>query len=78
MLKEQTTTDLERMLTMKDVRDILGVSYGVIYGLIRDGKLRAVRVTGEPVSRDTITDTILGLRFRPTDVREFLLNQTIN
>ena len=24
------------MLTMKNVRDILGVSYGVIYGLIRD------------------------------------------
>ena len=63
---------------MKDVRDILGVSYGVIYGLIRDGKLRAVRVTGEPVSRDAIDDTVLGLRFRPTDVRKFLLNQTIN
>ena len=65
------------MLSMKDVRDILGVSYGVIYGLIREGRLRAVRVTGEPVSRDTINDTVLGLRFRPTEVREFLRNPTI-
>jgi hypothetical protein len=78
MSKEQTTEELERMLSMKDVRDILGVSYGVIYGLIREGKLKAVRITGEPVSKDAVDDTILGLRFSPTDVREFLLNQTIN
>ena len=78
MSTEQTTEDLERMLSMKDVRDILGVSYGVIYGLIREGKLRAVRVTGEPVSKYEVNDTILGLRFRPTDVRRFLLSQTIN
>ena len=76
-MSQQQTTELERMLNMKDVRDILGVSYGVIYGLIREGRLRAVRVTGDPVSRDTINDTVLGLRFRPTDVREFLRNQTI-
>ena len=76
-MSQQQTTELERMLSMKDVRDILGVSYGVIYGLIREGRLRAVRVTGEPVSRDTINDTVLGLRFRPTEVREFLRNPTI-
>jgi len=76
-VSQQQTTELERMLSMKDVRDILGVSYGVIYGLIREGRLRAVRVTGEPVSRDTINDTVLGLRFRPTEVREFLRNPTI-
>lgn len=70
--------ELERMLSMKDVRDILGVSYGVIYGLIREGQLKAVRVTGEPVSRNEVNDTVLGLRFSPTDVREFLMKQTIN
>ena len=78
MSQQQTTTELERMLTMKDVRDILGVSYGVIYGLIREAKLKAVRVTGETVSKNEVNDTILGLRFRPTDVRLFLLSQTIN
>ena len=77
-MSQQQITGLERLLSMKDVRDILGVSYGVIYGLIRDGKLEAVRVTGEPVSQDAVDDTVLGLRFRPTDIREFLLNQTIN
>ena len=77
-MSQQQTTELERMLSMKDVREILGVSYGVIYGLIREGKLRAVRVTGEPVSKNAVNDTVLGLRFSPTDVREFLLKQTIN
>ena len=77
-MSQQQNPELERMLTMKDVRDILGVSYGVIYGLIREGKLRAMRVTGEPVSKYEVNDTILGLRFRPTDVRRFLLSQTIN
>jgi excisionase family DNA binding protein len=77
MSKEQTAEELERLMTMKDVRDILGVSYGVIYGLIRDGRLRAVRVTGEPISRHEIDDTVQGLRFRPSDVREFLQYQLI-
>ena len=77
-MSQQQITGLERLLSMKDVRDILGVSYGVIYGLIRDGKLEAVRVTGEPVSQDAVDESVLGLRFRPTDIREFLLNQTIN
>ena len=77
-MSQQHTTELERMLSMKDVRDILGVSYGVIYGLIREGKLKAVRVTGEPISKDAVNDTVLGLRFRPTEVRDFLMKQTIN
>lgn len=77
MLKEQKTENLERMMSMKEVRDILGVSYGLIYALIREGRLKAVRVTGEPVSRDEIDDTVQGLRFRPTDVREFLQQQAI-
>ena len=77
-MSNEQTTELERMLNMKDVRDILGVSYGVIYGLIREGKLKAVRVTGEPISKDAVNDTMLGLRFRPTEVRDFLMKQTIS
>lgn len=77
--EKQNIEDLgfERMLTMKDVRDILGVSYGVIYGLIREGKVTAVRVTGEPISRYEVDDRLLGLRFNPSEVRQFLQNQLI-
>ena len=80
MLREkQSIEDLgfERMLTMKDVRDIFGVSYGVIYGMIRSGELTAVKVTGEAISRHEVDDKQMGLRFRPSDVRRFLQQQLI-
>ncbi len=67
----------ERLFSMKDVRDILGVSYGVIYGLIESGKLRAVKITGEPVPKEFIDHSIQGLRFYPSDLRQFLTDQTI-
>ena len=75
--QDKENPGLERMLSMKDVRDLLGVSYGVVYGLIREGKLRAVRVTGRPVGRYEVDDRLFGLRFRPSDVREYLQNQLI-
>ncbi len=68
---EEKTLQFERMLTMKDVRDVLGVSYGVILGLIRAGELRAYKATGEPVSREELEHGY-GLRFDLTDFREFL------
>jgi hypothetical protein len=77
MSEEQTTEDLEHMLSMKDVRDILGVSYGVIYGLIQDGKLRCWKVTGEPISKHEVGERTWGLRFRLSDVREYLKNASV-
>ena len=74
---EQTTTELERMMSIRDVRDILGVSYGVIYGLIQDGKLRCWKVTGEPISKDEVGESTWGLRFKPSDVREYLNNASV-
>lgn len=80
MQTRQTLEDMgfERLMTMKDVRDLLGVSYGVIYSLIEDGRIRAVKVTGEPVAKDRVDETVQGLRFYPSDVRRFLKNQTIS
>ena len=80
MLREkQNVEDLgfERMLSMKDVRDILGVSYGVIYNMIRTGELTAVKVTGEPVSRFEVDQDTFGLRFKPSDVIIFLQHHLI-
>lgn len=79
MIKEATIEQMgfERLMSMKDVRDILGVSYGVIYGLVQDGRLNAVKVTGEPVSRHEVDDKLMGLRFKPSEVRRFLQRRTI-
>ncbi len=77
MSKEETTEELEHMLSMKDVRDILGVSYGVIYGLIQDGKLRCWKVTGEPISKDEVGESTWGLRFRPSHLRQYLNSTSV-
>lgn len=71
MTKEDKTLEFERMLTMKDIRDVLGISYGVILGLIQDGELRAYKATGNPVARERLEHGY-GLRFDPTDLRDFL------
>lgn len=69
-MKEQD--DLEELLTMKDLKKVLGLSYGVIIGHIQKGLIPAYKVTGEPVSREEVSDLTTGLRFRPGDVRDYL------
>lgn len=63
---------LEDMLTLKDVRDVLGVSYGIILGHIRNGHLRAYKVTGEAIRRDEVSDKTFGIRVKPSDLRKYL------
>jgi predicted DNA-binding transcriptional regulator AlpA len=75
-LKQRQIEQLEQLLTIREVKGILGISYGVIYGLIRDGRLRCWKYTGEPFSRVEVGEKTWGLRFWPSDVREFL-NQAI-
>ena len=74
---EATQVDLEDMLTLKEVRDVLGVSYGVILGHIRNGQLHAYKVTGEPIGRDEVGDKTFGIRVRPSDLREYLAKTLI-
>ena len=80
-MKEQQTTiedmGFERMLTVKDVRDVLGVSYGVILGHIRNGLIRAYKATGEPIRREEVRDGCYGLRVKPSDLREYLENALV-
>ncbi len=72
MFQQQGTERLEELLTIREVKNILGVSYGIIYGLVQDEKLRCWKVTGEPVSKYEVGESSWGLRFRPSDVRTFL------
>ncbi len=72
-MEELTGEDnFEDMLTLKEVRDVLGISYGVILGHVRNGYLRAYKVTGEPVRREEVGDKTYGLRFKPSDLRAYL------
>lgn len=79
MLKQvpDTIHNFEEMLTLKEVRDILGISYGVLLGQIRKGHLRAYKVTGEPISKHDVGDKTFGIRVRPSDLRQYLTTTLI-
>ncbi len=74
MLKESSkgAQEFEEMLSLRDVKDILGVSYGVVLGQIRNGLLDAHKVTGEPIRRDEVHDGTYGLRVKPSALRDYL------
>ena len=76
MIKEKKQS-FEQLMTMRQVKDLLGISYGLIYALIREGRLDAVKVTGEPVSRNEVDETVQGLRFSPTTIRRFLQESAV-
>jgi excisionase family DNA binding protein len=71
---DRQPTEVSNLLTLRDVKDYLGVSYGVVLGQIRDGKLRAYKVTGDPVRREEVHDGVYGLRIRPEDLEDYLDN----
>jgi excisionase family DNA binding protein len=77
-MNQEKTKGFEQLMTMKQVKDVLGVSYGLIYALVREGRLEAVKVTGVPVSRHEVDDAVQGLRFSPTEVRRFIQKSKIN
>lgn len=77
MLMEAGGRQVEYLMTLKDVKDYLGLSYGVVLGHIRDGKIRAFKVTGETVRRDDIHDGVKGLRVRQEDLDEYLENVAV-
>ncbi len=70
--------ELEEMLTLKDVKDVLGLSYGVILGHVRDGKLKAYKVTGQPINKQDVGDKTFGIRVKPSDLRDYLATTLIN
>ena len=55
----------ERLLTVEDLCAYLVVSKDYVYEEVRQGRLRAVRITRQ-------------LRFKPTDVEAFLESNTVN
>ena len=63
----------DRMLNVKDVRLLLGLSAHEVLNLVRTGRLRSYRYVGEgPVKRSEIDEQTAGLRFRESDVEQML------
>ena len=63
----------DRMLNVKDVRQLLGLSAFEVLNLVKSGRLRSYRYVGNgPVSRSEVGEQTGGLRFRESDVEQML------
>ncbi len=62
-----------RMINIREVRDVLGLSYDEVIRLVRNGSLKAYKYVGSgPVARSEVGFDTKGLRFRSQDVEELL------
>lgn len=52
----QSLRDMRELVTVKQVADCLQVSRGTVYNLVKDGKLKAVKVRGNMIrlNRDEV------------------------
>ena len=69
---ERKETDMEEMMTLKEVKTILSVSPGVVIRMVQSGEMPAYKVTGSPVRREEVSLDTYGLRFKPSDIRDYL------
>lgn len=74
MMKTQTETyhSFSRLLSIRDVRNVLGLSSARVMELIRDGELDCYNVSGRPIERSEITEDTRGVRITPESLREYM------
>jgi excisionase family DNA binding protein len=63
---------VEEMMNIREVSKMLGISPATVIDLIASGKLPAYRVLGTQVDEESVTYDSRGLRFKPSDLREYL------
>ncbi len=64
---------MTKMLNIREIRNLLGLSNFEVIKLVRTGRLRAYRYAGTgPVSRSELTEDTRALRFRESDIEELL------
>jgi len=69
---------MAKMLNIREVREILGLSYGEVIRLVREDKLPAYKYVGGPVDRANLELDTKGLRFKDTDIHEMLQESLIS
>lgn len=70
--KKMTNNHFEEMLTLREVKKVLGVSYGILIEMIRNGELEAHKVTGRPITKEELSTETYGLRIPPESLRDFI------
>jgi len=63
---------MEEMMNIREVCKVLGVSPATVIDLVAAGDLPAYRVLGTQVEKESVSYDSRGLRFNPSDLREYL------
>jgi len=63
---------VEEMMNIREVCKVLGVSPTTVIDLVATGELPAYRVLGTQIDKEIVSYDSRGLRFKPTDLREYL------
>jgi excisionase family DNA binding protein len=63
---------MEELMNIREVCKTLGVSPATVIDLVAAGEIPAYRVLGTKVDRESVSYDSRGLRFKPTDLREYL------
>ena len=66
---------MTKMMNIREVRDILGLSYNGVIRLVKSGQLPAYKYIGGRVDRHTLGYEERGLRFKEDEI-EAMLNQS--
>lgn len=65
---------MEELMSIREVSKVLGVSPAAVIDLVAADDLPAYQVRGTQVDNLSVTYDSRGLRFKPSDLREFLSN----
>jgi helix-turn-helix protein len=63
---------VEEMMNIREVSKMLGISPATVIDLVAAGDLPAYRVLDTPADEESVTYNSRGLRFKPSDLREYL------
>lgn len=63
---------MEEMMNIREVGKVLGVSAATVIDQVAAGDLPAYRVLGTRVDKESVTYDTTGLRFKPSDLRDYL------
>lgn len=71
-LQAEIRESFDPMLSIQEVRSIIGCSWRFVMELIRTGKLEAFDITGQTVERESVNEKSHGLRITPSSLRDYL------
>jgi hypothetical protein len=74
-IKERNTQayhSFSKLLSIRDVRNTLGLSSARVVNLIRSGEFDCYNVSGRPIERSEITEFTRGVRITPESLRDYM------